>query len=121
MTKEMLCITCPTGCRLQAEKLPDGTINVTGNRCKRGIAFATAELTCPTRSLTTTVRTTLAGVPVLPVRTNGEIPKDSLGSAMEEIAACLLKEPLPIGGIVLRNISGSGVDLIATSNQLMEG
>ncbi len=53
---ELLCIVCPTGCRLAAVREEDGNISVSGNRCARGKAFAVAELTCPMRTLTTTVR-----------------------------------------------------------------
>jgi len=53
---ELVCIVCPNGCVLQAENTPDG-VQVTGNKCKRGIAFAIEELTAPKRSLTTTVAT----------------------------------------------------------------
>ena len=71
---EMVCIVCPNGCRLQVEKTSDG-VNVRGARCKRGENFAVTELTCPTRSVTSSVRTTVADYPVVSVRTDGEIPK----------------------------------------------
>lgn len=120
MKKQLLCINCPTGCQLEAELLPDGELVVTGNKCKKGIAFAHTELTFPTRTLTTTVRTTVAGVPVLPVRTNGEIPKTSIPAAMREIAAITITKPLACGDVVLQNLADSGIDLIATSNLLLE-
>ena len=72
---EMVCIVCPNGCRLQVEKTSDG-VNVRGARCKRGENFAVTELTCPTRSVTSSVRTTVADYPVVSVRTDGEIPKE---------------------------------------------
>ena len=73
------CIVCPNSCRLDArlEAGPEGVI-VRGNRCKRGEAFAQAELTNPVRTLTTTVCTVFPWAPVLPVRTDAEIPKDKI-------------------------------------------
>ena len=53
---ELTCIVCPRGCTLRIEER-DGRFTVTGNACKRGEQFATAEMTCPTRTLCTTVRT----------------------------------------------------------------
>ena len=57
MQKELTCIQCPNGCRLTATRNGDGSVTVTGNLCRRGEEFGTAELTCPRRSVTTTVRT----------------------------------------------------------------
>ena len=37
--KELVCITCPNSCRMQAE-LENGQWKVTGNKCKRGQQFA---------------------------------------------------------------------------------
>jgi CxxC motif-containing protein len=94
--KELLCIVCPNGCRLRAEE-SGGAIRVTGNQCKRGIDFARAEITNPVRTLTTTVRTVFPEVPVLPVRTDGEIPKGKIGEAMAFLARVVIREPLRIG------------------------
>lgn len=117
---EILCITCPTGCTLSAGFDADGSLNVTGNGCKRGADFARAELTNPTRSLTTTVRTTFAAAPVLPVRTDGEIPKGAIPAAMRQLAGVVVDAPLPCGATVVADLCGTGVSVIATSNLLME-
>ena len=64
--KTILCIVCPNGCRLNAEKSAEGSgYAISGNKCKRGIDFAIAEITNPTRTLTTTVRTSFSGVPAV--------------------------------------------------------
>ena len=74
---DMVCIVCPNGCRLTVEN-NNGEISVAGAKCKRGEAFAKTELTCPTRSITSSVRTTVSDYPVVSVRTDGEIPKDKI-------------------------------------------
>ena len=84
MTK-LICITCPTGCKLEAE-LVDGKLTVTGNTCKKGIDFAMGEMTHPMRSLCSTVRTNDPGAPVLPVRTDREIPKEAVEEVMKLLA-----------------------------------
>ena len=114
---ELYCITCPTGCRLTVSRRGDDFI-VEGNGCKRGVDFAIAEITSPMRSLTTTVRTVFPDVPVLPVRTDGEIPKDKIFDAMRALDGVLLDRALDCGGTVLEDIAGCGINVIATSDLL---
>jgi CxxC motif-containing protein len=117
--KTLLCITCPNSCRLEVEE-KEGVIKVTGNKCKRGIAFAEAEITNPTRTLTTTVRTAFREAPVLPVRTAAEIPKAKIRDLMAYINSITVSEHLGIGDIVAKNALGLGIDILATSNILRE-
>ncbi|MCL1814013.1 MAG: DUF1667 domain-containing protein [Treponema sp.] len=117
--KSILCIVCPNGCRLSVEKNTEGLV-VAGNQCKRGVDFAVAEITNPTRTLTTTVRTSFPGVPVLPVRTAGEIPKGKIRDLMNHINGIIINRPVGIGETVAENILGLGVNVIATSNILRE-
>lgn len=116
--KELYCITCPAGCRLEVTR-NGAEITVAGNGCKRGVDFARTELTNPTRSLTTTVRTVFPGVPVLPVRTAGEIPKGKMMDAMRELATVTIQKPVSCGEVVLENLAGSGISVIATSDALV--
>jgi CxxC motif-containing protein len=110
---------CPNGCRLSVEEGAD-SIDVSGNQCKRGVDFAVAEITNPTRTLTTTVRTSFPDTPVLPVRTAGEIPKGKIRELMHFINTVTVSRPLGIGETVVENILGLGVNIIATSNILRE-
>jgi len=118
--KEITCIVCPNGCRIHAG-LQDGQYVFTGNRCARGLEFARTELTAPMRSLTTTVRTVFRELPVLPVRTQGEIPKEMIPAVMRELAKVLISERIGIGDTVAADILRSGVDIIATSDLLKSG
>jgi CxxC motif-containing protein len=115
--RKLICVVCPNGCRLHAVQTGDG-INVTGNKCKRGIDFAFAEITNPTRTVTTTVRTAFSGVPVLPVRTAGELPKGTISELIRLLGDITLTKPVGIGGIVAENVLGLGVNVVATSNLL---
>lgn len=110
---EIVCIVCPTGCRMTAEKNGDEWI-ITGNTCPRGAAFARAELTHPMRSLTTTVRTNSVAMPMLPVRTDGEIPKELLFDAMRQLDKIIITAPLKCGDIILPAVSGTETAVIAT-------
>lgn len=114
MKKELICITCPNGCRLTAEKSDDGAVAVTGNLCPKGEEFARAELTAPMRSLTTTVRTTFPEMPFLPVRTAGVIPKQSVMMVMDALRGFVLDKKVRCGDVIISDVSGTGCDIIAT-------
>jgi NADPH-dependent 2,4-dienoyl-CoA reductase/sulfur reductase-like enzyme len=121
-TREILCIVCPNGCHLHVEKNAEGEgFTISGNQCNRGIEFAQAEITNPTRTLTTTVRTSFPGIPVLPVRTDGELPKGKIREVMRYINTVTVNQSLGIGETVVENILGLGVNIIATSNILKDG
>lgn len=115
--KELTCIVCPNGCRLKVEET-DGEFAVTGNRCKRGEEFAVREMTAPTRSVCSTVRTIYPQVPVLPVRTASQIPREMIFRVMEEINKALITRPMERGETVIPDVCGLGVDVIATSSVL---
>lgn len=117
--REMTCIVCPRGCALQIEK-QEGGYTVTGNACRRGEQFALSEMTCPMRTLCTTVRTVFPGVPVISVRTSAEIPKDRIFDVMREINGACVTRPMHRGEAVLQNVLGLGADIIITSDLLEE-
>ena len=121
---EFVCIVCPNGCPLRVESHPaeDGSgmsYTVSGNRCQRGIDFAKTEMTAPKRTICSTVQTAFADVPVLPVRVSAEIPKERIFDVIAEIAGVCVKTTVGRGDIVLQNVCGLGVDVIATSNILL--
>ena len=116
---ELVCIVCPRGCTLKVEREGDA-FHVTGNGCKRGEAFAVSEQTAPMRTLCTTVRTAFPGVPVLPVKLSAEIPKEQIFPVMEAVSAVTVDRPVGRGDVVLENVLGLGVDLVASSGLLGE-
>ena len=57
----------------------DGIVEkVTGNTCKRGADYGKKEVTDPTRIVTSTVRVQGGTLPVVAVKTRGDIPKSSV-------------------------------------------
>ena len=126
--RELVCIVCPRGCTMQVEK--DGEeIKVSGNSCKRGDSgnsckrgeqFAKSELTNPTRTICTTVRTTFKDAPVLPVRVSAEIPKNRIFDVMREINKVKVDTRVGRGDVIIENVVGLGADIIATSDLLRE-
>lgn len=112
---ELVCIVCPRGCTMKIAKTQDG-FQVTGNTCKRGTQFAIAEMTCPMRTICSTVPTAIPGVPVAPVRVSGEIPKDRIFDVMKEIKKARLTQRVPQGTVVIPNVLGLNVDVITTAD-----
>lgn len=117
--KELVCIVCPNGCSMMIEEMWN-TIKVSGNLCKRGEEFALNEMTHPMRTLCSTVKTGFAKAPVLSVRVSQEIPKDRIFDVMREINKVVVTEPVSIGDIIIENVLGLNVNIIATSNLLKE-
>ena len=116
MKKEMTCVACPLGCQITVEYDDNGIIAVTGNTCKRGDAYARTEMTNPMRSLTSTVRV-IGGIhPVVPCKSEAPVPKGLMFECMDEINKMVADAPIKIGDILVRNILGTGVDIIATDN-----
>lgn len=111
--KKLVCITCPNGCHLEID---ENTLEVKGNKCKRGEVFARAEMTKPTRSVTSTVRTVFENMPVVSVKTNGEIAKDKIMELMKLLKTVTVSDHHKIGEVVLPNVLESGVDVVFTKN-----
>ena len=109
---ELICITCPRGCHLQV----DENLNVTGNMCPRGAMYAKAELTHPVRMVTSTVAVESEIEARLPVKTKDPIPKELIFPVMEEIEKVVIKAPINIGDVVIKDVLGCGVDIVATKD-----
>lgn len=109
MTKLMTCIRCPIGCQLM---INDNEI--TGNRCKRGYEYATQELTCPKRNVTTTVLTTNLSKTRLPVKTDDMIEKKYVFLVIEEAKKLIINHPVKRGDVLIENLFNTGVNLVSS-------
>ena len=114
----IVCIVCPKGCVMKVDREEDGTITVTGNSCPRGEAFALQELTAPKRTICSTVRTAFPDTPVLPVRVSTDIPKDRIFDVMNAINDVCVTTPVKRGDVLIRDVLGTGADVIVTSDLL---
>ena len=111
--KQLICITCPVGCKMEAELVGED-LTVTGHACKKGIDFAMAELTAPMRTLCSTVRTNDPEAPMLPVRTGGEIPKEAMMAVMRLLAGVTATKPVKCGDAVASLAPVCEGEMIAT-------
>lgn len=109
------CIECPLGCRLEVEEDAEGNIvDVRGYACNKGKAFAEREHTDPRRMVTTTVAIAGGLWPRLPVRTTAEVPKDRVWNVVELLRPISAESPVIMGDIVIADIAGTGVDVVAS-------
>ena len=112
---KMICINCPRGCELDVEKLDDGTVSVTGNACPRGAEYALSEITNPTRMVTGLVRVAGMRKP-RPVKTKTAIPKGKIDAVLFAMHQTTVQLPVKIGDVIIPDVAGTGVDVVATAN-----
>ena len=114
MIRELTCIVCPLGCKLSVELDGRQIKSVKGNTCKRGAVYAENECTNPQRTITTTVKCIDGSL--LPVKTNGTIPKDKMFECMEIINKTIAPLPICAGDVIIKDVFGCSV--IATKNMI---
>jgi len=110
--KELICIVCPKGCRLQVDEA--NNYSVTGNACERGAEYGHNEIKNPTRVLTSTVKVKNGLYPRCPVKSDVAVPKGKLIEIMQALNNIELTAPINIGQIVLANPAGVEANIIAT-------
>ncbi|HQQ90011.1 MAG TPA: DUF1667 domain-containing protein [Oscillospiraceae bacterium] len=112
MLKKITCICCPKGCIVTLDtENPEGT--VTGFSCQQGREYAINELICPTRTISSTVELIGGAHPRLPVKTNGNIPKEKIFDVMKEIDKISVHSPVKCGDVLLPDVLGTGIDIVA--------
>lgn len=122
MSQELICITCPIGCHLKVEGPVAGEVQVEGNRCPRGAAYAREELLSPKRVVTATCALkrspeALAGLSAprrVPWRTTGPFPKERVAELLALVGALEVEAPAIRGKPILTDALGTGVDVILT-------
>lgn len=116
MERKLICIACPMGCHLtvfEDKNAPEGW-RVEGNTCKKGAAYGVKEVTCPSRTLTSTVKITGGKLCRLPVVTNGEIPKEKLFDAMKQLNQVVVTAPVKRGDVIIESLADTGIALVAS-------
>lgn len=122
----LTCIICPMGCSMEVEvetaaNGQKNVLSVKDNGCKRGAEYATKELTNPTRTLTTTIKIEGAKpednqLAVVPVKSAGDVPKNMLLQCMEVIRRAKCQPPVKRGDVLIYDILGTGVNIIACAD-----
>ena len=104
--KKLICIGCPLGCELCAVLERGEVISVTGN------TYARKELVSPERTVTSTVK--MSDGRMLPVRTKTDIPKAKVLECVRELKHVVVEAPVETGQIIVQDIAGTNVPVIAT-------
>lgn len=117
----LTCIICPMGCSMEVEVETNASgqkkvLSVKDNGCKRGEQYAAKELQNPTRTLTTTIKVEGGEFPLVPVKTAGEVPKASLLQCMEVVRRASCKAPVKRGDVLIYDLLGTGVNVIACAD-----
>ena len=115
-TRELTCIGCPLGCPLTVTLDGDKVVSVSGNTCPKGDIYARKEVTNPTRIVTSSVTVVGGTSPTVNVKTASDIPKDKIFACVEALKGLSVPAPIKIGDIILENVAGTGVNIIAARN-----
>lgn len=112
--KEITCIVCPIGCKILIKS--DGTqVDILeGNKCKKGIDYATNEALDPRRMLTTSVLVKGGEWPLISVKSSQPVQKDKVFSVLKEIKKSTVNAPVKSGEIIIKNVVEINIDIIAT-------
>ena len=113
--QKLTCIGCPLGCSISVSLSDIGEVSViTGNTCKIGEEYARKEVTNPSRVVTSIVKINNGDVNMVSVKTAEDIPKGKIFDCMEALKKVTVTAPVQIGEVIIKNVCGTGVDVIAT-------
>lgn len=115
-TRNLTCIGCPLGCSLTVTLENNEVTAVSGNTCPRGDAYARKEVTNPTRIVTSSVKVEGGVLPVVSVKTQTDIPKSMIFDCTNSLKDVVVKAPVHIGDVLLSDVAGTGVAIVATKN-----
>ena len=112
-TEIITCINCPVGCRMEVTHEEGNVLSVKGNTCKRGDAYARQECVAPERMVTAVAPVWERDMPVS-VKTQKPIPKRLINDCMRAIMEKPFRAPIAAGDVMIENVCGTGVNVIAT-------
>lgn len=113
--RRLTCIRCPMGCQLVVT-VEDGVVTgVAGNTCKRGEEYGRLEVSHPVRVVTTTVPVRgSAHERMVSVKTVPDVAKDKVFEVMRALEGVVVEAPVSIGDVIVRDVCGTGSDIVAT-------
>ena len=114
--RDLICIGCPLGCPLTVTIENGAVTEVKGNTCPKGDAYARKEVTNPTRIVTSTVVVEGGVAPMVSCKTAADIPKGKIFDVTEALKDVKAQAPVAIGDVLLADVAGTGVDIVATKN-----
>lgn len=116
----IVCVLCPVGCKIKFELADGKIVRVEGNRCPRGLAYLEDELKEPKRIVPTSVKVIGGNYPLVSVKTSAPIPKKYIPELIKKLRQVEIKAPVRVGDIIVENVLGTGVDIVATRTVLKD-
>mgnify|MGYP001345493561 CR=1 FL=1 len=117
-SRKVICVLCPRGCTVLTDLNDDGQATVlevlSGQPCPKGIEYVNEELLAPMRTVTTTMEVRGGRTPLVSVRTTGPVPLEQARKLVQELSARSAVTPIEIGQVLVPDVLGLGVDIIAT-------
>ena len=110
----LICTACPQGCTLTAVIENGEVIEVRGYNCKKGIDYGVAEMTNPRRMVASTVKVKNGFHPLLPVYTERPVPKPLIPQILDEIRKVEVTAPVKMKSVIVENVLGTGVNVLAS-------
>jgi CxxC motif-containing protein len=110
----LTCVLCPVGCELEVSRDGSSDVQVIGNQCDKGIPFAVEEVLRPMRNLATSVPVRGTAATMVSVRLSGPVPREMIFPILAEIARLRPEAPVRRGQVLIADVLGTGVDVIAT-------
>ena len=110
----LTCVLCPVGCELEVRRDGSTEVEVSGNQCDKGIPFAVEEVLRPRRNLATSIPVRGTASKMVSVRLSGPVPREMIFPILAEIARLRPEAPFSRGQVLITDVLGTGVDVIAT-------
>jgi CxxC motif-containing protein len=114
--KKYVCIICPNSCEIDVEYSGKLITKITGQTCKKGEEYVRKELIAPERGISSSVPIHGGSLPLVSVRSSKTFPKELLPKVIHEISKARAAAPVKIGDVLIKNVLGTGADIIATKN-----
>ncbi len=112
--RTITCIGCPMGCELIVEVDKEKILKIEGYACNIGKDYAQKEITNPLRMITTVIPVIGGDEIMVSVKTSKPIPKPSIQDCVKSLKGYRVEAPISVGDILVKNVCGLGVDLVAT-------
>lgn len=113
MVDRLTCLLCPIGCDLEVRR-EGAAVEVRGHQCDKGVGFAEEEVLRPKRNLATSVPARDSESRMISVRLSDRVLRAAIFPILAEIAKLRPALPVRRGQVLIVDVLGTGVDVIAT-------
>ena len=114
MRRKFVCIVCPNSCHVEVEHEEQDIKAIHGVECQKGREYVINEIRSPLRMFTGSVKVANGDFPLVSVKTSSPVPKKylrELGALTHQVQ---VQAPVEIGQIIISNLCGKGIELVAT-------